>query len=155
MSWEDRLRREAIRRRYPQHELLDWAGLDPPVPPEYRVHALVGLTFRLGVRRGVPEYATLLDLAAAVRLGARLGLDAGAAIAMVDSHERVHVALQLDYERLHEVPPDVEEGHTRLVDAAWLACAHPRAEALLERMGGVLESAGSGFWDALADPEAP
>ena len=152
MPWREALRRDGILQRYRHHSLLYLAGLRPAPPPEYDVPGIVGLTFRLGLRPdGAPLYATLLDLPAAIRLGARLGLDPAASVAMVDSHERVHVALQLDYERLDLVPPEVEEEHSRIVDAAWLWCAHPNGEAALARLGGVIHSAGARFWEALLE----
>ncbi|GEM_PF-4521149 len=153
MTWQDRLRREGALQRYPHHDLVYHVGLAPPVPPEYAVPGLVGLTFRLGRRPGGgPLYATLLDAAAAVRLGQRLGLGEAESVAMVDSHERVHVALQLDYERLDEVPPETEERHSHVADAAWLSLRHPRAERLVEESGGrILDVMGRGFWSLLVD----
>jgi hypothetical protein len=153
MDWRERLRREGHVQRFAGHSLVYHVGLAPPVPPEYAVPGLVGLTFRLGLRPdGEPLYATLLDAAAAVRLGARLGLDEGESIAMVDSHERVHVALQLGYEDLRKVPPELEERHAHAADAAWLSLRHPRAERLVEASGGrILHATGRGFWQALAD----
>lgn len=154
MDWQARLRREAIHQRLGHHVLDYWVGLRPPAPPEYEVPGLVGLTFRVQVRGdGTPHYATLLDVAATLRLGARLGLDPAESLAMVDSHERAHVALQLDYERLHEVPPEIEEAHVVVVDAAWLSLRHPVAERLVESGEvSLLRSAGRLF-DALAAQE--
>jgi hypothetical protein len=153
MEWERRLRRESILQRLPHHSLVYHVGLSPPVPPEHQVPGLVGVTFRLGERPdGLPLYATLLGAAAALRLGARLGLSDAESLAMVDSHERVHVALQLDHERLDEVPPDLEERHSHAADAAWLSLRHPRAERLVEEWGGrILHAMGRGFWDLLVD----
>ncbi|MEA3199299.1 MAG: hypothetical protein QOE90_727 [Thermoplasmata archaeon] len=138
MDWEARLRREGIVQRFPRHTLVYHLGLRPPVPPEYAVAGLVGVTFRLGDRPdGAPLYATLLDVAAVLRLGARLGLDEGQAVAMVDSHERVHVAVQLAYPDVRAVPPEVEEAHVHVVDAAWLALRHEEispGEVVAEKM---------------------
>ncbi|HVL87619.1 MAG TPA: hypothetical protein VM681_06400 [Candidatus Thermoplasmatota archaeon] len=147
-AWQRRLRERAIGCRFSDHDLLYDAGLWPAVPPEYKIAGLVGLTFRLAARAsGGHVYVTALDVGAAARLGARLGLDPAASVAMVDSHERVHVALQLEDEGL---PVDKEEAHSRWVDAVWLSLRHPRAEALV-RAGdfGLVEHVDAGFWEAL------
>lgn len=154
MTWEERLRREGIVQRFPHHSLVYHVGLAPPAPPEYEVPGLVGLTFRLGLRPdGAPLYATLLDAAAALRLGARLGLTEAESLAMVDSHERAHVALQLDYARLHEVPPHVEEEHVHVVDGAWLSLRHPVAERLVESGEVSLLRVAGAVFDLLAASE--
>lgn len=127
MSWRDTLRAQAIHERFDDHTLVYHVGLRPAVPPEYEVPGLVGLTFRLARHGGRLVYATLLDLDAAVRLGQRLHLEPGEAIAMVDSHERIHVALQLAYGD-DEVHPDEEERHSRVADWAWLSLSHPDAD---------------------------
>lgn len=150
--WRRRLEAGGARAAFAEFDLLYHAGLAPPVPPGYEVPGLVGLTFRLNPREeGRALYATLLDLPAAVRMGARLGLDAAEAVAMVDSHERVHVHLQLAYERLHETDPELEEEHARIVDAVWLSLRHPRAAQRLLRGEVVVTRVEPGFWEELIE----
>lgn len=148
MEWYGRLSGESLRSDGVEFSLLYHAALRPAAPPEYVVPGMVGLTFRLHRR---PDerlvFATLIDIPAAVRLGERLGLDAAQAVAFVDSHERVHVHLQLA-----GVPEEVEEDHSRFVDAVWLSLRHARAEALV-RAGefGLVEQVGPDFWERLVD----
>lgn len=157
MDWSARLRHEGIRHSSHDHELVYHAALRPAVPPEFDVGGLVGITWRLGRRHdGARRYATGLDLAAAVRLGRRLGLEPGEAVAFVDSHERVHVAAQLSYDTDPggEPAPEVEEEHSRFVDAVWLSLRHPRAEALLTAGEfGLVTEVHHTFWEALVDVE--
>ena len=148
MDWRARLDREALENRGEAFTLVYHPALVPAVPPEYDVPGLVGLTFRLARRRdGGFVFATLLDVPAAVRLGARLGLDPAGGLAFVDSHERMHVHLQLE-----GVPEEVEEAHSRFVDAVWLSLNSPRAAALV-RAGefGLVEEVGHDFWERLVD----
>lgn len=152
MDWRERLRREALSQRGETFDLVYHAAIVPAVPPEYEVPGLVGLTFRLNPREpGRALYATLLDLPAAVHMGARLGLGPAEAVAMVDSHERVHVHLQLAYERLHETDPALEEEHARIVDAVWLSLRHPRAAERLLRGEVVVTRVEPGFWEELVE----
>lgn len=151
MDWRSRLRREAIATGSSEFDLLYHVSLAPAFPPEYDVPGLVAITFRLHARaRGGHRFVTALDPAAALRLGARLGLDAAESLAMVDSHERMHVELQLA-----GVPEEVEERHSRFVDAVWLSLRHPRA-AQLVRAGdfGLVEQVGDDFWERLVDAGA-
>lgn len=154
MDWQARLRREALADHGEEFSLVYHAALAPAVPPEYDVPGLVGLTFRLARRGdGALVFATLLDLRAAIRLGLRFGLDEAAGIAFVDSHERMHIHLQLA-----GVPEDVEEAHSRFIDAVWLSLRHARAEPLV-RAGafGLVEEVHRDFWERLVDvtQEAP
>lgn len=148
MEWYGRLTGEALRSDGDEFSLLYHAALRPAAPPEYLVPGMVGLTFRLHRR---PDhrlvFATLLDLPAVVRLGERLGLDPAAAVAFVDSHERIHVRLQLE-----GVRAEVEEDHSRFVDAVWLSLHNPLVEALV-RAGefGLVEKVGPDFWERLVD----
>lgn len=164
MPWRARLLREAIPLRHEGFDLLYHASLRPALPPEYVVPGLVAVTFRLRRRPGGGhEYVTALDVDAALRLGERLGLDAAEALAFVDSHERVHVALQTEYTAAadrdarypalaDEVPEHVEEEHSRFVDAVWLSLRHPRAERLLESGEfGLVTKVGRDFWELLVD----
>ena len=115
-EWLDRLRREAIRTGLDDHDLLYHVSLRPAFPEDYDVAGMVAITFRLRPRpQGGHLYVTSIDPAAATRLGERFGLDAAGSIAMVDSHERIHVVLQL--EGVHE---EHEEAHAQIVDHAWL-----------------------------------
>lgn len=126
-DWRARLRREGIPWPAPDFDHTYHVSLDPAFPPEYDVPGLVAITFREGRRAdGAHRFVTSLDPGAALRLGRRLGLDEGGSLAMVDSHERVHIALQLA-----DVPEDVEEAHSRFVDAVWLSLHHPRAARLV------------------------
>lgn len=153
-GWRARLHRDALVDHHDAFTLLYHAALAPPVPPEYEAPGLVGLTFRLARRGdGALVYATLLDLPAAVRLGARLGLDPAGGVAFVDSHERMHVHLQLE-----DVPEEVEETHSRFLDAVWLSLRHSVAEGLVRAGGfGIVEEVGHDFWERLVDaaPEGP
>lgn len=151
MEWLERLRRQALVADFGSFRLLYVVSVRPPVPPEYGVPGLVGLTFRLRPRPGGGhEYATLLDIAGVVRLGARLGFGPAEALAMVDSHERVHVALQLE-----GVAEEVEEAQSLFADAVWLSLRHPRAAARVQAGEfGLVTRVGPGFWEALVDTEA-
>lgn len=148
MDWQDRLARRAIAARHEDHDHLVDVSLDPAYPPEYRVGGLVAVTFRTHARaRGGFVYATAIDVPAALGLGARLGLDEAEALAFVDSHERVHVQLQLA-----GVDEDAEEDAARLVDAVWLSLRHPRAaEAVHANAAEVVTQVREGFWERLVD----
>lgn len=148
MPWRARLAREAIASATADFDLLLHVSLNPAVPPEYEVPGLVALTFRLRPReRGGHEYVTVIDVVAALRLGARFGLDAAESVAFVDSHERMHVFLQLE-----GVPEEVEEAHSRFVDAVWLSFRHPRAAELVAAgEGGLVVRVHEGFWEELID----
>ncbi len=125
MTWRDDLRRYGILRHEVDHSLAYLVGVRPPIPPEYDVPGIVGLTFRLARRGdGALVYAMLLDVGAAMRLGQRLGLSPGEALAMVDSHERIHIELQLAYGDA-DVHPEVEERHSHVVDWAWRSLRRP------------------------------
>ena len=150
MDWEARLLRDAVRARFADFSLLYVPSVRPPVPKEYDVPGIVGLTFRYRKRPdGAWEYATVLDLPAVLRMGERLGFEPGQALAMVDSHERLHVALQLE-----GVAEEDEERQLHLADAVWLSLHHPRAAKLL-RIGdfGLVTRVGPGFWEALVEEE--
>ena len=151
VDWQARVRREALLQEQGDHELLSHLTLRPAMPPEYAVEGLVAVTFRWRGRR----FVTSIDAAAAVRLGARMGLDAGEAVAMVDSHERVHVALQLEGATEEE-----EERQALFVDAVMLSLRHEViAEHLVHGDFGLVSKVGPGFWEALIDlgrkPPAP
>ena|SRR5882672_3648268 len=149
-DWRDRLRREAIRSDFHDFDLRYHVSLWPAHPPEYGVGGLVAITFRLATRPRL-SFVTALDPAAALRLGARLGLDDATALAMVDSHERVHVALQLE-----GVKEDVEEAQAHFADAAFLALRHPRAADLVRANEfGVISRVGPDFWEALIARNEP
>lgn len=150
MPWRRRLMREAVPLALPEFDLLTHTSLRPAFPPEYDVPGLVAVTFRLGPRpRGGHTFVTALDVAAALRLGARFGLDEAESLAMVDSHERMHVWLQLA-----GVPEEVEEERARLVDAVWLSLRHPRAaKAVATGEFGLVVQVEEGFWERLVDPE--
>ncbi|MCA1814727.1 MAG: hypothetical protein LC624_12410 [Halobacteriales archaeon] len=150
MDWEERLGREALRASFEDFSLLYHVGVRPAVPKEYEVPGIVGLTFRYRRRPdGAWLYATVLDAAAALRVGQRIGLSEGESLAMVDSHERMHVHLQLA-----GVEEELEEEKLHLVDATWLSLRHPRA-AQLVRAGkfGLVSRVEDGFWEALIDAE--
>lgn len=149
-GWRARLRREALAARWPEFDLLYHVSLAPAFPDEYDVMGLVAITFRLRARpSGGHEYVTALDPAAALRLGARLGLDEAASLAMVDSHERMHVWLQLAGVEEHD-----EERLSRFIDAVWLSLFHPRAE-LLVLSGELLVTEVHGeFWERLLEAHA-
>lgn len=148
MDWQARLRREALVAHEEEFSLVLHPAIVPAVPPEYWVPGLVGLTFRLARRGdGAFVFATVVDLPAAIRLGARLGLDEAGGVAFVDSHERMHVHLQLA-----GVPEEVEELHSRFIDAVWLSLRHAAAEPLV-RAGefGLVEEVHHDFWERLVD----
>lgn len=149
VEWRERLRREAIVTRGADFDLVLHVSLAPAFPPEYDVPGLVAVTFRLFRRGEHLTFATCIDPAAALRIGERLGLDAGEALAMVDSHERVHVSLQLA-----GVSEEAEEDASRDVDAVWLSLRHPRAAHLIEdREIALVSRVGPGFWERLvAEP---
>lgn len=148
MDWQERLRREALRARFHDFDLLYHVSLKPAVPREYEVEGLVGLTFRVRPREGGGfVYATVLDVPAALRFGARIGLEPAEAIALVDSHERVHVAMQLA-----GVDEATEEEQSHLVDAVMLSFRHPRlAEHLQAGDFGLVTRVGPGYFEALLD----
>lgn len=151
MNWLAALRVQASPAAFADFDLLYHAGLRPLVPPEYAVPGLVGLTFRLHERpMGGFVFVTTIDLPAALRLGERLGLDAAGAVALVDSHERVHVALQLAGAGEAE-----EEDLARFIDAVWLSLRNSRAaERLRSGAFGVVTHVHDGFWEALVDEAA-
>lgn len=148
MAWQEVLARRAVTAAWPEFTLLYDLSLRPVVPPEYAVPGLVGLTFRLRPRpQGGHVYVTAIDAAAALRLGARMGLTEGEAVALVDSHERVHVQLQLE-----GVAEEAEEAASLFVDAVVLSLRHPRMAAHLQAGDfGVVSRVGPGFWEALVD----
>ena len=169
-DWRDRLRREAIVTRGPDFDLVHHVSLRPAFPPEYDVPGLVAVTFRLFRDAEHITFATSIDVAAAVRIGARLGLDEAESFAMVDSHERMHVWIQLAFDDLREldksrpagrdgvqlagVSEEAEEDASRHVDAVWLSLRHPRAAHLVEdREVALVSRVGPDFWERLiADP---
>jgi len=142
----DRLRREALHWRFEDFDLTYHLSTRPAMPEEYRVPDLVGLTFRLWPRpEGGWRYATVLDVDAVMRLGERFGLDMAEALALVDSHERMHIHLQLE-----GVPEEVEEEQSRFVDAVWLSFRHPQlAERLLHGEFGLVTRVHEDFWEML------
>ena len=149
VPWRARLAREAIPTANDDFDLLLHVSLRPAFPPEYDVPGLVALTFRLRPRErgGGHHYVTVIDVAAALRLGQRFGLDAAESLAFVDSHERMHVYLQLA-----GVPEEVEEAHSKFVDAVWLSFRHPRAAQLVAAgEGGLVVRVHEGFWEELVD----
>lgn len=149
VEWYARLRRTALPLAARDFDLLYDVGLRPAVPPEYEVPGLVAITFRLHLRPrgGGHVYVMALDAAAALRLGARLGLDAAESLAFVDSHERVHVFLQLA-----GVPWEAEEEHSRFVDAVWLSLRHPMAAQLVVTGEfGLVDEVHGEFWERLVD----
>lgn len=152
MPWRTRLAREALHTAGRDFDLLYHVSLDPAFPEDYAVPGLVAITFRLRERpKGGHVFVTALDPGAALRLGARFGLDDATSLAMVDSHERIHIALQLA-----GVPEDVEEAHSRFIDAVWLSLHHPHVERHV-RAGdfGLVSEVGHDFWERLIDREAP
>ena len=148
-DWRARLRREGILTRGAEFDLVLHLSLHPAFPPEYDVPGLVAVTFRLLRREDHLTFATGIDPAAALRLGERLGLDAADALAMVDSHERMHVWLQLA-----GVSEEAEEDASRHVDAVWLSLRHPRAAHLVEdREVALVSRVGPDFWERLVVEE--
>lgn len=131
-------------------DLVYDVGIRPAVPPEYDVPGLVAITFRLHERPRSPGhvYVTSIEVGAALRLGTRLGLDEAESLAFVDSHERVHVFLQLE-----GVDWEAEEECARCADAAWLALRHPVAARLVDehRAGLLTLVREGGFWERLVD----
>ena len=147
MPWRERLRREAIHERSPDYERLYHVSLRPAFPPEYDVPGLVAVTFRFQSRPRL-VFVTALDPRAALALGERLGLEPAEALAMVDSHERVHVEIQIA-----GVPEETEERAARHVDAVWLSLRHPRAAHLVEdREVALVTRVGPDFWERLIAP---
>jgi hypothetical protein len=149
VDWRQRLWVDSIRSAQPDFDLLYYVSLHPAFPPEYDLPGLVAVTFRLLQRtQGGHLFVTALDPAAAIMLGRRLGLGPSEAIAMVDSHERVHVELQLA-----NVAQEDEERASVFVDAVWLSLRHPRAAHLLEdRDVVIVVRVGPDFWERLVDP---
>ena len=129
---------------------MNHVSLAPAFPPEYDVPGLVAVTFRLFRRGDHLTFVTAIDPAAALRLGARLGLEPAEALAMVDSHERMHVWLQLA-----GVAEEAEEEASRHIDAVWLSLRHPRAAHLVEdREIALVSRVGPDFWERLVvEPE--
>lgn len=147
-DWRARVDREAIAARHRDHDHACVVTLRPACPPEYVVDGMVAITFRAGRRSdGALRFVTSLDPAAALRLGARLDLGEAEGLAFVDSHERMHVALQLE-----GVPEEAEEDASRVVDAVWLSLRHPRAaQLLLSGDFGLVTSVREDFWERLVD----
>lgn len=148
MDWLARLDADAILTRVADHDHRAHVSLRPAFPPEYDVPGLVAVTWREGTRRdGRLRFATALDVSAALRIGARLGLDEAESLAFVDSHERMHVELQLA-----GVEEAVEEERSRVVDAVWLSLRHPRAaELVLAGEFGLVTRVHEDFWEQLVD----
>ncbi|MBI4393776.1 MAG: hypothetical protein HY556_08290 [Euryarchaeota archaeon] len=148
MEWQERLRADASFSDFGDFSHLYHVGLTPLVPPEYDIPGIVGLTFRLQERpRGGHVYVTTIDVGAAMRLGERMGLDPAEALAMVDSHERVHIEMQLA-----GVAEEVEEAQSTFADAVWLSLRHEKAaERLQAGEFGLVTKVGPGFWEALLD----
>lgn len=148
-EWRERLRREAIVTRGRDFDLVHHISLRPAFPSEYDVLGLVAVTFRLFRDGEHITFATAIDPGAALRIGARLGLDEAEAFAMVDSHERMHIWLQLA-----GVSEDAEEDASLHVDAVWLSLRHPRAAHLIEdREVALVSRVGPDFWERLiAEP---
>lgn len=146
MEFLDRLRREALHVRFEAFDLAYHLSLRPAVPEEYEVEDLVGITYRLHERPGGGwRYAMALDPRAVILFGQRFGLDEAESLAMVDSHERLHIALQLE-----GVAWEVEEAYTRFVDAVWLSFRHPRAaERVRSGEFGLVTHVHEAFWEAL------
>lgn len=145
-DWRARLRRESIPTTHRDFDLLYHVSLAPAFPPDYDLPGIVAITFRLRERaHGGHLFVTALDPAAALALGQRLGLDAAEALAMVDSHERMHVELQLA-----GISEEREEDASRHVDAVWLSLRHPHAAKLVEdREIAIVSRVGPDFWEAL------
>jgi hypothetical protein len=152
VEWERRLARDGAFADFGDFGLVYHVGVRPIVPEEYHVDGIVALTFRLRRRaHGNHDYATTIDLGAALRLGARMGLDAGEALAHVDSHERIHVALQLEGVEEH-----AEEAQANVVDAVVLSLRHEAiARHLRHGDFGVVTKVEPGFWEALVDLGKP
>ncbi|HLE95958.1 MAG TPA: hypothetical protein VI997_01185 [Candidatus Thermoplasmatota archaeon] len=150
--WEARLRREAREDRYADFDLLYHVSLAPVVPPEYDVPGIVALTFRLDPRpHGGHVYVTTIDPGAALRLGTRLGLEEAEAFALIDSHERIHIQLQLAGAAERD-----EERMARHVDAVWLSLRHPRAAERVAAGAFVVTRIHEDFWEAVMEsPERP
>lgn len=147
MTWQEDMQRRSHVSRFDEFDLVYQVSLHPAIPEEWRLDDMVALTFRLGRRRdGALILATNLDIAAVARIGTRLGLDEAGSLAMVDSHERVHVQLQLE-----GVAEDLEEQASRLVDAVWLSLRHPRAKVAGDGDLHVVSRVGHDFWEALVD----
>ena len=152
MPWRERLDTEAALARFDEFDLLYHLSLRPAMPREYEVPGLVALTFRLRERpRGGHLYVMTIDPAAAMRIGARLGLDEAEALAMVDSHERMHIWLQLA-----GVEAEAEEEKMRWIDATWLSLRHPRAADIV-RSGqfGLVTDVEERYMERLIDIAAP
>lgn len=150
MAWQERLDRDALHARRPDHDHRILVTLRPACPPEYVVEGMVAITFREGRRRdGALRFATSIDPAAALRVGRRLGLDEAESLAFVDAHERTHVALQME-----GVPEEVEEESSRVVDAVWLSLRHPRAaDLVLAGAFGLVTRVREDFWERLVDTD--
>ncbi|MHB8604342.1 MAG: hypothetical protein ACYDCK_03720 [Thermoplasmatota archaeon] len=148
VDWQADLRRGGIYHSFHAFDLIYYPSLHPAIPPEYHLPGIVGLTFRLRKRsHGGHLYVTTLDLAAVGRLGERIGLDFAASLAQVDSHERVHIALQLD-----GVDPAHEERFAHVVDAVLLSLVHPKAErAIVAGDFGVVLGVKPELWESLAE----
>lgn len=148
-AWRTRLTQQAIPSRHDEFDLLLHVSLSPAFPPEYDVAGLVAVTYRLRRRPDGSSfvYVTAIDPAAALRIGARLGLDEAESLAMVDSHERIHIWLQLA-----GVPEEVEEDRMRIIDATWLSLRHPRAADVV-RSGefGLVTEVEEDYWERLVD----
>ncbi|HVL48531.1 MAG TPA: hypothetical protein VM889_08245 [Candidatus Thermoplasmatota archaeon] len=145
-GWRAAMRARGHWHDFGDHALLYQVSIDPAVPPEWKVDGMAALTFRLAEDdEGRLLLATSLALPVVLRIGARFGLDEAESVAFVDSHERMHVHLQLD-----GVSEEREEEASRFVDAVWLALRHPRAAAMLEAGPfGLVTRVGPAFWEEL------
>ncbi|MGQ0535455.1 MAG: hypothetical protein ACT4PT_05235 [Methanobacteriota archaeon] len=146
MDWLQRLRNTALPLSVDGFDLLYHASVRPAAPPEYIVAGMVGLTFRLHRRpQGGHVYVTTIDLAGVARIASRLGLRFEEALAFVDSHEKVHIALQLE-----GVGEETEEEMSRFVDAVWLSLEHPRAgEKVRTGEFGLVTRIEPDLWEAI------
>lgn len=113
MAWSDVVSREALHTRADDFDLFYHISTHLAYPDEYHVPGIIGITFRW---RSAPRlvFVTAIDVGAAVSLGERLGLDAGQAIAMIDSHERMHI-----YAQMAGVSEANEEAAVNVVDRAY------------------------------------
>lgn len=152
MEWRDRLLHDAILQRFAHHDLYYHVGLRPAAPPPWIVPDMAALTWLPGHRHDddAPVHATTIWPPGVLRLARRLGLPEPEAVALVDSHERVHVHLSL--EGVHE---DEQEPLTRFVDAALLSFLHPRAGRAREERGLTHLTAGDSWEELLAGERDP
>lgn len=147
VEWYRRLAREAHASNFEEFDLVYHVSVWPATPPEYETPGMVALTFRLHDRpRGGFVYCTTIDLGAALRLGTRFGLDEAGALALVDSHERMHVHLQLA-----GVSYENEESAARRVDAVYLSFATRVPLVVAERELDEVASIASADGESLVD----